>query len=174
MHFSLTTGRMPLPHPDAEMKRRDVAYSEAEIEAIVDHTRTFSMGEEIPEVHPRNGSFADGASLYLENCASCHSSTGTGAILTSGIIVPDIFEATATETAEAMLVGPSTMPVFDTFDEGEIDSIVRYVEALQSSPNRGGHPLGKLGPFSEGAVAWIIGLGLMMGVIRWIGTRAAE
>lgn len=174
IHFFLTTGRMPLRDPEETSERRAPVYSDEQIQAIVDYTSDLSLGPDIPEVDPGRGVYAEGAALYLDNCASCHSSTGTGSISTDGIRIPDLFESTETEVAEAMVVGPGTMPVFDAFEDREVDSIVKYVAALQESPDRGGHPLGKLGPFSEGAVAWLVGLGLLMGVIRWIGTRADE
>ena len=50
-------------------------------------------------------------------------------------------------------------------------SIVRYVEYLRDPEDRGGLGLGHLGPIPEGFVAWVIGLGLIVIGIRWIGTR---
>src|SRR6266542_2853391 len=37
--------------------------------------------------------------------------------------------------------------------------------------NRGGVPIGGKGPVPEGFVAWVIGLGLLVLVVRWLGTR---
>lgn len=172
--FFLTTGRMPLEDPGKTSERGEPFYSAEQIEAIVDYSSELSIGPAVPNVDPESGVFELGAELYLDSCSACHSSTGTGSILSSGIPVPDLFESTETEVAEAMLIGPGNMPTFDSFGKEEVDSIAKYVEALQETSNRGGHPLGKLGPFSEGAVAWIVGLGLLLGVIRWIGTRASS
>ena len=43
-----------------------------------------------------------------------------------------------------------------------------------SSADPGGIAAGHIGPVSEGAVGWLIGLGLLLGVSRWIGTRTGE
>ena len=65
------------------------------------------------------------------------------------------------------------MPVFgpETLDDGQVASIVRYVSYLRNPDDRGGEPLGHVGPVPEGFVAWIIGLGTMLAVAYWIGTR---
>jgi ubiquinol-cytochrome c reductase cytochrome c subunit len=70
-------------------------------------------------------------------------------------------------------VGPGAMPVFgpETFDEHQLESLVRYVVYLKNPEDRGGYGLGHLGPLPEGFVAWVIGLMAMLGVARWIGTR---
>jgi len=70
-------------------------------------------------------------------------------------------------------VGPGSMPVFgpDTIDDGELASIVRYVEYLKDPDDRGGLGLGRLGPIPEGFVAWVFGLGAMLVAVRWIGTK---
>lgn len=174
VHFYLSTGRMPLDHPEQPADRAAPVYTPEEIDAIVGYTSRFSTGPEIPTIDPDRGEYARGADLYLQNCAACHSSTGAGAVFTSGNRVSHLFDATSQEIAEAMLIGPRGMPIFESYTEDEVDSIVRYVVALQEAPERGGNQLGKLGPFSEGAVAWVVGLGALLIVIRWIGSKADE
>jgi quinol---cytochrome-c reductase cytochrome c subunit len=90
-------------------------------------------------------------------------------------IAPGLEAATPTEVAEAMLTGPGPMPVFgaETFPKEELDSIVRYVAYLQNPDDRGGADIGRIGPVAEGAVGWIVGLGLVLVLTRWLGTRAA-
>ena len=75
-----------------------------------------------------------------------------------------------------MITGPGTMPVFgnETFSDEEIDSVVRYVVYLQQPDNRGGAPVGGIGPVAEGAVAWTLGIGLLLGVARLLGTRSGK
>jgi ubiquinol-cytochrome c reductase cytochrome c subunit len=65
------------------------------------------------------------------------------------------------------------MPVFgpDAIDEHALASIVRYVGYLRAPEDRGGLGLGHLGPIPEGFVAWVVGLGLLVVALRWIGTR---
>jgi ubiquinol-cytochrome c reductase cytochrome c subunit len=176
VHFMLTTGRMPIDSPAEDMKRRESRYDAEEIEAIVEYSRGFSDGPEIPEVDTEQADLSKGAELYLENCAACHSTTGIGGALTSGDDAPDLHLSTPVETAEAMVTGPGEMPVFgpDQFDDEELNSIVAYVTYLQSPNNRGGSDLGGAGPVTEGAVGLLVGVGAVMLVIRWIGTRAHE
>jgi ubiquinol-cytochrome c reductase cytochrome c subunit len=64
------------------------------------------------------------------------------------------------------------MPAFGTaaITDKQLNDIVAYVRYLRHPRDRGGNPLWYLGPLVEGGVAWIIGLGLLLVVIRLIGT----
>lgn len=189
-HFMLTTGRMPLDFPEERMNRAEPIYSIDEIDDIVDYVAGFGgAGPDIPAVEPEEGDLDTGAELYAENCAACHSTSGIGGALASGRaselpdvqvaspanIAPGLEASSPTEVAEAMLAGPGTMPVFgaETFTQEELDSIVRYVEYLQNPDDRGGADIGGIGPVAEGAVGWIVGLGLVLVLTRWLGTKAA-
>jgi ubiquinol-cytochrome c reductase cytochrome c subunit len=171
--FMLSTGRMPLEDPDDRMRRSDSVFDAEQIRAIVAYVADLASGPAVPEVNPGAGDLALGAELYELNCAACHSTTGIGGALTSGQEAPSLHLTTPTQTAEAMLTGPGAMPVFgsETFDGREVDSIVAYVDYLKDPDRRGGNDLGRLGPWSEGLVAWVIGLGTCLLVIRTIGTR---
>jgi ubiquinol-cytochrome c reductase cytochrome c subunit len=186
--FMVRTGRMPLQYPQQQATlRRPSVYDEDEITAIVAFVETLGgTGPPVPTPDPAAGDLSDGAELYLENCAACHSSTGIGGALTSGQVVPPVISATPREIAEAMLVGPGcpntsptcgpgegAMPRFDLSQE-EVDSIVRYVQYLQRPAEPGGDPIGRIGPVAEGAVGLIVGLGLLLLVGRWIGTRVGQ
>jgi ubiquinol-cytochrome c reductase cytochrome c subunit len=181
-HFMLTTGRMPLEYPSQRSVRRPTAYDPEQIEALVEYVDTFGAeGPTIPTVAP--GTLSLGQVLYAENCAACHAPTLIGGALatvsegeTRGVTIPGLRHSTPTEIAEAMLVGPGTMPVFgpDTFTPAEVNAIVSYVEALEDPVNRGGTPIGYAGPVTEGAVGWIVGLGLLLIASRWIGTRTGD
>jgi ubiquinol-cytochrome c reductase cytochrome c subunit len=123
------------------------------------------------------GSLAQGAQLYETNCAACHSSAGIGGALTQGKEAPSILTSTPTQIAEAMrLGGTGNMPVFgpDALTDQQVDSIVRYIQALQHPRDRGGFALGHIGPIAEGFIAWVVGLLLLVVFVRWIGTRAKE
>jgi quinol---cytochrome-c reductase cytochrome c subunit len=172
--FMLTTGRMPLDDPSAPLRRSETTYTAEQIVAIVEYVGELGEGPEIPQVHPEDGDLALGQELYSLNCAACHSTTGIGGALTSGQEAPSLRLATPTQTAEAMITGPGAMPVFgaESFDQHAVDSIAAYVRYLQSPEDRGGGDLGGLGPWSEGLVAWMMGLGACLIVIRLIGTRA--
>jgi ubiquinol-cytochrome c reductase cytochrome c subunit len=173
--FMLSSGRMPISAPDQIVERKDPYYGPLEVEAIVRYVETIAATEPaIPELDFEGADLGEGALLYEDNCAACHSTTGIGAALTSGRIAPSVHEATAVQVAEAVRTGPGTMPVFgeNVLDEEQLDALVRYVVYLSDPSDEGGLPLGRLGPVSEGAVGWIIGLGLMIAVIRWIGSRS--
>jgi ubiquinol-cytochrome c reductase cytochrome c subunit len=68
------------------------------------------------------------------------------------------------------------MPVFGTraISDHELDSLLVYMGYLKDPADAGGAPIGRVGPVVEGAVGWLVGLGLLLLVIRWIGTKAGE
>ena len=170
--FYLSTGRMPLDEPRDQALRKPPAYTRAEIDHLVAYVASLGPGVEIPKVDPASGDLPTGNELYSNNCAPCHSSAGAGGALGHAVIAPNLQKATSTQIAEAIRVGPGSMPVFgpEALDEHQVASIVRYVRYLQDPRDEGGLGLGHLGPLPEGFVAWLVGLGLMLIAIRWIGT----
>lgn len=175
--FYLSTGRMPVATPINDPPRRAPAYDRRQIDTLVAYVASLGLGPPIPRVNPAAGSLAEGAELYEVNCAACHSSAGIGGALTQGKEAPSILTSTPTEIAEAMrLGGTGNMPVFglDTLDQRQVDSIIRYVQALQHPRDRGGLALGHIGPIAEGFIAWTVGLLLLVVFVRWIGTKARE
>lgn len=183
--FVLRTGRMPLSSAEEPMRRRPSIYTEAEIDALVDHVQRFAPeGPDVPDTHPDRGDLGLGAELYQQNCAACHSTTGVGGALTqgqfpgpvqrrTGVVAPGIEASTPVEIAEAVRTGPGAMPVFaeGVLDPDELDSLVRYVLYLQEPVDRGGAAIGRIGPVAEGAVAWMVGLGILVVFSLWIGSR---
>lgn len=173
--FQLSTGRMPLSSEDADPQRGDPAFSEAEIAALVDYVAGFGGGgPPIPQVRP--GDVQLGRELYLTTCAACHSATGAGGTLTGGASAPRLDEASPTQIAEAVRVGPGRMPAFPEplLNGEEVDAIAAYVDILQDDrgeQDRGGLPLWRFGPFSEGIVGLLVGLVLLVLVVRWLGSR---
>jgi ubiquinol-cytochrome c reductase cytochrome c subunit len=184
--FVLRTGRMPLDDPQERMVHKEPAYSEPEISEIVDYVRSFNPpGPDIPEVDETIGATPGGAELYLDNCGACHAPTGVGAAITSGnsdqpfppsIAAPSLLHSTRLEVAEAIRTGPGTMPVFGTgtLSDEEMNEVVGYVDYLRHPDDEGGAPIGRIGPVAEGAVGWIIGIGALLLLIRWMGTKAGE
>jgi ubiquinol-cytochrome c reductase cytochrome c subunit len=169
--YALSTGRMPIDRPGAERRRRDPKYSDAERKAIVDHMRSFIARQpDIPEVHPEEGDIAEGAELYFAQCAACHQWAGEGGALLGDIESPALGPVTPLQVAEAIRAGPLNMPAFVLSDE-EVNSIAAYVEYLKRPEDRGGAQLWHFGPLPEGAIAWIFGLGVVVLLCRWIGTR---
>ena len=68
------------------------------------------------------------------------------------------------------------MPAFGpgVLNADGLDAIGRYVEYLKSPDDRGGAPIGRIGPVAEGAVGWVLGLGSLVLFIRWVGTKRGE
>ena len=176
-HFMLSTGRMPIDDPSERILGRGSIYTEEQVLAIVEFLADFDQpGPDIPTIEADTASLPAGLELYQDNCAACHASTGIGAALKTSERAPDLFGITPVQIASAIRTGPGTMPVFGegTFDERELASLVRYVDYLDEAPDAGGASLGRVGPVTEGAVGWIVGLVLLLAFARWIGTRAGE
>lgn len=177
--YMVRTGRMPPPNAARDgyrvvrpLERTDPAYSEEQIQALVEHTATFVDGPEVPEVNLDGSLEGEGGELFRLNCASCHQFAGNGGVLIDDE-APTIRHSTPIEVAEAIRVGPGTMPAFPErlLSDEEVDAIASYVDALQRTPDPGGIALLHFGPFSEGAVAWIVGIGALLATAKWIGRR---
>ena len=172
--FMLSTGRMPLANPGEQPQRDEPAFSQDEIGALVAFVASFGPGgPEIPEVNVEAGSLGRGRQVFSANCLACHGAGGQGASVGGGRVAPPLSESTPVQIAEAVRVGPGVMPPFpeSVMDEGDLDSLAAYVRFLDEVGGRGGTELGRVGPVIEGFIAWLIGMGLLVLVIRWIGTR---
>jgi ubiquinol-cytochrome c reductase cytochrome c subunit len=172
--YYLSTGRMPITEEERSPSRGEPAFGQADIDALVAYVASLGGGPPIPAVDPTAGRLPEGERLYQENCAACHSATGTGGALTSGQVAPSLAPSTPVQVAEAIRVGPGAMPKFDpkALDDRQVDSIAGYVGQLQRGGDPGGHGLGRVGPVTEGLVAWVIGLGLLVLVVRRLGKDA--
>lgn len=168
--FYLRTGRMPLAAPTVQAPVKPVAYTDQEIRQLVAYVASLGDGPPIPEVDLDAADLALGGELYLANCAACHNSAGIGGALSYGQHAPSLWSVEPTQIAEAVRIGPGQMPVFgpETISDAELDSIVRYVRYLQEPERPGGLSLGGAGPVPEGFVAWIVGIGVLVLLIRWI------
>ncbi len=172
--FMMSTGRMPLDQPGVQARRRPPVLSPREIRDVTAYLQSISTGgTPIPEVDAAAGSLSVGEAIYQANCAPCHGTTGAGGAVGTQT-APSLHEATDVQIAEAVRIGPGTMPVFDagTVDQHQLDSLVRYVGYLRTPENRGGSGLGGVGPLVEGFVALVGGLGLILVVTRTVGTRS--
>ena len=170
--YELTTGRMPIAEPDDPVRRRPPRYSPGEIAALVDYVSRLGNGEPIPTVDLEHADVARGGELYRLNCAACHSWSGTGGALL-GREAPPVGPATPVQVVEAVRTGPGSMPSFgeESFSDEDVDAIAAYVRELQQPDDRGGNPLWRLGPFPEGAVAWVFGIGALLLFVGWVGER---
>jgi ubiquinol-cytochrome c reductase cytochrome c subunit len=173
--YWLSTGRMPTDSEQRDPPRKQPAFGRSDIDALVAYVASLGGGPPVPPVDPAAGSLTEGHRLYQQNCAACHSAAGAGYVLQSGRAAPSLQQATPVQLAEAVRTGPGTMPPFDsnTISDRQLDSVARYVTYLTSSGDRGGLGLGRIGPITEGLVGWLVGLGLLVLVTRWLGKRAA-
>lgn len=171
VHYAVTTGRMPIPAPDAAIRRRDPVYTDDEVEALVAYTAGLVEGPAVPAVDLAEANLARGGHLYRLHCAQCHSSTGIGGALALGEYAPHVFNATPVQVASAVLVGPGTMPSFAaTFSHDDLNAVAAHVALLADPPGQGVRLPGAR--VSEGLVAWLAGFGALAIAAALIGTRA--
>ena len=171
--FYLRTGYMPLAAPDSQPRRSRVLFSPRQLDALIAYVASLGKGPPVPRPHPGRGSVAQGLTLFTEHCAGCHQVATRGGYLT-GAVAPALDEATPTQIAEAVRIGPYLMPRFPrgAISNAQLDSIVAYVEYAKHPDNPGGWSLGRLGPIPEGLVAWLLAGTVLVGCCLVIGKRA--
>jgi ubiquinol-cytochrome c reductase cytochrome c subunit len=184
--FYLRTGRMPLaadvPQPPAKLP----AFDDHQIRLLVDYVGSLCRPElvtpedpdpcpDIPVVDLDRARIEAGQELFLANCAGCHNASAVGGALLYGRHAPSLQETPPVQVAEAIRTGPGQMPRFgpDVLDDGQVNSIVSYVNYLHEPETPGGFTLGLTGPVPEGFVALLIGLGALLWAARWITREPA-
>jgi ubiquinol-cytochrome c reductase cytochrome c subunit len=171
--FMLRTGRMPLRSPDTSQRDYVPRYDSATMSALVRYVgERLGSGEPIPRLTA--GDITTGRTLFLANCAACHSSSGTGTILQDGSRVPQLYETRSEQIAEAIRVGPGEMPPFGhaAMTDAELSDTVAYVQQLGPAQVHGGLALDQYGPIAESLVALVVGLPLLVVVTVLLGRRA--
>jgi len=170
--FYLRTGYMPLHEVGKEPRRSRVLFSEDEIRALVAYVASLGHGPPVPKPRPERGSISEGLKLFTDHCAGCHQLVARGGFVT-GARVPPLEDATPTQIAEAVRIGPYVMPTFSerALPARDLDSIVRYIEYAKHPENRGGWALGEIGPVPEGMVAWLVAAFVLVGTCVAIGKR---
>jgi ubiquinol-cytochrome c reductase cytochrome c subunit len=170
--FYLRTGYMPLRHLGRQPRRSRVLLGEAQIRALVAYVASLKQGPAIPKPHPERGSLSEGLALFTDHCAGCHQVVAQGGVV-SGALPPPLENATDTQIAEAVRIGPYVMPRFSTkaISDDQLDSIVRYVDYTKRPDNSGGWALGDIGPVPEGLVAWFIAGAALVALCLIIGER---
>jgi ubiquinol-cytochrome c reductase cytochrome c subunit len=175
-YFQLATGRMPAKANTAEMPRTIPFFSdEKDIDAIAAYVQSIGGGAQIPgTIDISNADVAKGAELYRLNCASCHNFTGKGGALSQGKFAPALDQATDTEMYAAMLAGPENMPTFSDaqLTPSEKLDIIKYVRASTDTISPGGYDLGGFGPAPEGLIAFLVGMGVIVSITLWSGSRS--
>ncbi|MFL5865719.1 MAG: c-type cytochrome [Thermoleophilaceae bacterium] len=170
--FYLRTGYMPLGDPSDEPTRRPVEFSHREVRALVDYVASLARGPAIPSPNPAAGNVAEGQQLFTEHCAGCHQAAAKGGFVT-GARVPPLQDASTTQIAEAVRIGPYLMPRFpkSQISDPQLDSIIAYVQSTKHPPDRGGLGIGNIGPVPEGMVTWFIAAVALVLMCLVIGER---
>jgi len=176
VYFQVSTGRMPLREQGPEASRKPPQLTPAQTLAVAQYIQSLGGGPQIPTPAQVSTAGADvglGQELFTADCAQCHNFDGAGGALTDGKYAPDLNASTPTQIYTAMLTGPEAMPVFDdtTITPAEKRDIIAYVIESRNTPNPGGFSLGRVGPVTEGLVAFLGLLFVMVLAAMWITAK---
>ncbi len=171
--FVLRTGRMPLAAPTDPSRRKDPAFGDQQIQDLVAYVASLGQGPQIPDVTISGADIAQGRSLFIQNCASCHGAGGAGGAVGGNVVAPPLTQADPRTVGEAVTTGPGPMPVF-SFSPQQLDSLAAYVESLRNEPSPGGLAVAEIGPVAEGFLAGTIGVVTLLAVARWIASGGAD
>jgi cbb3-type cytochrome c oxidase subunit III len=170
----VATGRMPAAIPWVQQPRRPLLLSLDEVQAVVAYVVSVAPGgPRIPNVQT-NGNLQRGRQLFAENCEHCHGADAQGNSIGSDYVAPDLAFATPTQIGEAVRAGVGMMPKFgehqiSSSDLNDIATYVDWVRSRRQTP--GGIDLSSIGPFGEGAVAWLVVTLGVTGYAWFLGTR---
>ena len=174
VYFQVHTGRMPLTRQGATADAKKTIFSDKEIDQLMAYVQAHGGGPTLPSGDLRDGDLAAGGELFRLNCASCHNFVGEGGALSSGKAAPSLKTATDLEIYTAMLTGPENMPVFgdNQLTPEQKRSVINYIQTIKEQADPGGAGIGRIGPVSEGLVIWVVGVGVMLFGIFWMGSKA--
>jgi ubiquinol-cytochrome c reductase cytochrome c subunit len=177
--FQVSTGRMPAKEPGAENPRKPRVLNEEQTRQVAAYIASLAGGPAVPapeQVSTTGTNAALGQELFISSCAQCHNFVGAGGALTYGKYAPALTDSTPTQIYEAMQTGPEAMPVFNdtTITPSQKRDIIAYVTGTRSEPNPGGLSLGRIGPVTEGIVAWLVGIGALVLAAMWIAAKRRE
>jgi ubiquinol-cytochrome c reductase cytochrome c subunit len=184
--FQVSTGRMPMARPGAQAPRKPETFSEDEVAALAAYVASLGPGPAIPDEsdysidglsdEERQQAITNGGQIFLTNCTACHNFEGSGGAMPRGGAAPQIRGVEPRHIYEAMLTGPGQM---DTFSNGNLSpdekrDVIAYLGSLEDMPDYGGFGLGGLGPVVEGLVAWVFGIGVLVGAAVWIAAHTTR
>ncbi|MEV4460051.1 c-type cytochrome [Microbispora sp. NPDC049633] len=176
--FQVSSGRMPAADagPQAPRKPRPEWATDVAINQLAAYVQSLGGGPTVPsaeQVDPAKGDPAKGGELFRANCIQCHNFVGAGGALTYGKYAPPLNPATPTQIYEAMVTGPQAMPVFNdsTITPEQKRDMIAYITHVRSQVDPGGSGLGRIGPVTEGLVAWIAGISLLVLASIWITAK---
>lgn len=174
--FELRTGRMPAAVPFQQEMHKLPFFPPDQVRDIVSYVMSKSNGDKVlPTVRLRSDdeSLKSGREVFEANCQQCHSATGHGDSVGYANVAPSLMDSTPQDLADAVRYGPDVMPQFgpQVIDQRHLDDLASYVWYLQHAQyNPGGLQLANWGPVSEGFIAWTVGIGLLVLLVRRIGS----
>jgi ubiquinol-cytochrome c reductase cytochrome c subunit len=172
--FYLPTVRVPLTTEKAQAEGGPRQFTQEQIADLDAYVASLGPGPGIPDVFP--GDLTKGEELYLQECAACHGSSAVGYTQVGGRTAPSLMNSSPETIAEAIRVGPNTMPQFpaNVLDDEQVNDLASYIQELQRPDVRGqgGATLGRLGPVTETLVGFG-GVAVLLVVIRLIGKKSA-
>ena len=170
--YWLRSGRMPLRDPDQTPVRGEPAFTDAEIDELVAYIAQFDDGPDIPQVDLSRVDLGRGGELYRVNCASCHNWDGKGGALVNRQNAPSLHPVPNLQVAEAVRIGPGTMPRFTQaqLTDDDLNDVVAYVDYIRAPQDAGGYGLAHWGPSTE-TVAGFVAMGALVLVTAWLGER---
>ncbi|MER6945564.1 c-type cytochrome [Nonomuraea sp. NPDC000554] len=179
--FQVSTGRMPAADPGAQAPRKPVPHwvNEDTIRQLGAYVQSLGGGPQRPskeQVDPALGDAGKGGELFRANCIQCHNWAGSGGALTRGKYAPNLNQASPEQIYEAMVTGPQAMPVFNdsTITPEEKRSMIAYITQVREQKDPGGFGLGRIGPVTEGLVAWVVGISALALAAIWITAKKRQ
>ncbi|GAA2211173.1 c-type cytochrome [Nonomuraea monospora] len=179
--FQMSTGRMPAGAPGPQAPRKPLApwVNETTTRQIAAYVQSLGGGPQVPpaeHVDAKLGDAGKGGELFRANCIQCHNWVGAGGALTQGKYAPNLNEATPTQIYEAMVTGPQAMPVFNdtTITPEEKRSMIAYITQVREQRDPGGFGLGRIGPVTEGLVAFVVGIAALALAAIWITAKKRQ
>jgi ubiquinol-cytochrome c reductase cytochrome c subunit len=176
VYFQVSTGRMPLKDNTAEAVRKPPELNPQQTRQVAAYVASLGGGPAIPsaaEVNTSGANIGVGQKLFVSDCAQCHNFVGAGGALTYGKFAPALTQSTPKQIWTAMLTGPESMPVFNdtTITPAQKRDLVAYVTTTRTQANPGGFSLGRIGPTTEGLVAFLGLLLFMVLAALWITAK---
>jgi ubiquinol-cytochrome c reductase cytochrome c subunit len=177
--FQVSTGRMPAQQPGAQIQKKEVLYTQTQVDELAAYVAEFGGGPAIPDSSQYaidDNLVQLGGVLFRTTCSACHSITAQGGVLTDGKYAPALTQTSPKAIYEAMLTGPQNMPNFPNtvISPLEKQAIISYIVTIRDAPNYGGSGLGRLGPTAEGLFIWTIGLIALLLFAVWIAAHTTK
>ncbi|RBQ20228.1 cytochrome C [Spongiactinospora rosea] len=179
--FQMSSGRMPATTVGAQVPRKPLPawVTQEKIDQIAAYVQSLGGGPTVPskdQVDPAKGDPAKGGELFRANCISCHNWAGAGGALTQGKYAPNLNSSSPAQIYEAMITGPQAMPVFNdsTITPQQKRDMIAYIVSVRGQTDPGGFGLGRIGPVTEGLVAWIVGIGGLVLAAIWITAKRRQ